>query len=241
MSQPEPAQWSEDNSQSYLAWADALVPRRAELFDAVTRLLASDQPGRMLELCCGAGILAERVLDACPQVTLTALDGSENMLRAAAERLARFGERVRLAPFRLEETGWRRGGPYRAIFSSLAVHHLDAAQKRCLFSDLLGLLAPGGRLVIADIVQPQEVAANRLAADHYDEIVKAQSLAQFGDGRAFERFTLYEWNPFTYPDPEVDKPSGLFEQLRWLAAAGFQSVDTYWLLAGHAVIGGVKD
>jgi hypothetical protein len=38
----------------------------------------------------------------------------------------------------------------------------------------------------------------------------------------------------------MDKPSGIFEQLRWLAAAGFTAVDAYWLQAGHAIYGGQK-
>ena len=38
----------------------------------------------------------------------------------------------------------------------------------------------------------------------------------------------------------MDKPSGLFEQLGWLEAAGFEAVDVYWLKAGHAIYGGQK-
>jgi hypothetical protein len=36
----------------------------------------------------------------------------------------------------------------------------------------------------------------------------------------------------------VDKPSPLFEQLKWLEAAGFESMDVYSMAAGHAVYGG---
>jgi hypothetical protein len=42
---------------------------------------------------------------------------------------------------------------------------------------------------------------------------------------------------YRHPDP-LDRPSGLFEQLRWLAEAGFTGVDCFWMSAGHAVYGG---
>ena len=48
-----------------------------------------------------------------------------------------------------------------------------------------------------------------------------------------------EDNSQTFPDP-MDKPSGLFEQLGWLEAAGFEAVDVYWLKAGHAIYGGQR-
>ena len=36
-------------------------------------------------------------------------------------------------------------------------------------------------------------------------------------------------------------PSPLFDQLAWLSEAGFEPVDCFWLLAGHAVYGGYKN
>jgi tRNA (cmo5U34)-methyltransferase len=39
----------------------------------------------------------------------------------------------------------------------------------------------------------------------------------------------------------MDKPSGVFEQLRWLEQASFRAVDIYWMKAGHAIYGGQKN
>lgn len=51
-----------------------------------------------------------------------------------------------------------------------------------------------------------------------------------------------DYGPYMVPDREypMDKPSPLFDQLQWLAAAGFQQVDTYWSKADHALFGGIK-
>ena len=42
-------------------------------------------------------------------------------------------------------------------------------------------------------------------------------------------------------DPEdIDKPSPLLTQLKWLEQAGFKAVDVFWMQAGHAIFGGWK-
>lgn len=64
-------------------------------------------------------------------------------------------------------------------------------------------------------------------------------MAYNGNTAMFEQFENTEWNIFEYPDP-MDKPSPVFDQLRWLEQAGFKAVDVYWLKAGHAIYGGQK-
>ena len=41
------------------------------------------------------------------------------------------------------------------------------------------------------------------------------------------------------PD-SIDKPSPLFDQLKWLDKAGFTDVDVFWMKVGHAIFGGRK-
>jgi tRNA (cmo5U34)-methyltransferase len=126
------------------------------------------------------------------------------------------------------------------VVSSLAIHHLDGTGKRELFRDVYRMLEPGGAFLIADLVMPASEAGLRLAARSWDEAVRERSLRLLGDERAFERFEEEKWNLYRYPDPEVDRPSGLYEQLTWLREAGFENVDVSWMRAGHAVFGGTK-
>ena len=59
-----------------------------------------------------------------------------------------------------------------------------------------------------------------------------------GSVALYERlFAGEHWNYFRYDDP-FDKPSPLFDQLQWLASAGFSDVDCFWMNAGHALYGG---
>jgi tRNA (cmo5U34)-methyltransferase len=127
------------------------------------------------------------------------------------------------------------------VVSSLAVHHLDADGKRELFADMHAIIAPGGALVLADLIQPTSPEGLGIAARLWDESTKERSLQLTGQLSSFERFQELGWNNYrsTTPDP-VDKPSTLFEQLTWLSEIGFERVDVFWMKAGHAIFGGYR-
>ncbi len=233
--------WDESTSQAFLDYGRYFVPDREAQVETICRLIPSfPGPSRILELCCGEGLLAEAVLERRPQAHLTGLDGSPAMLGRAGQRLARFGDRFAARQFDLAERDWRRpDGSYQAILSSLAIHHLDGPGKQSLYRDLYPMLSPGGVLLIADLIQPASPSGLETAAKAWDEAVRRQSLALDGHLAAFEVFEREGWNIFRHPDP-MDQPSGLLDQLRWLSATGFLAVDVYWLQAGHAIFGGRK-
>lgn len=233
--------WNEETSQAFLDYGRYFVPDRQIQIETLSRLIpAGPGPQQILELCCGEGLLAEAVLARLPQARLTGLDGSPAMLRNAEQRLARFADRFSSGAFDLAGQDWRRPEAlYQAILSSLAIHHLDSPGKRQLYQDLYRMLSSGGVLLIADLILPASPVGLENAAHFWDESVRQQALALDGQLDAFEFFEREGWNFFRHPDP-MDRPSGLFEQLSWLAQAGFQAVDVYWLQAGHAIYGGQK-
>ncbi len=107
---------------------------------------------RVLELGTGTGQTAERVLARHPSARLTGIDASAEMLAVARARLP--AERVDLHEGRLEDP--LPSGPFDVVVSALAVHHLDAAGKADLFRRAAQVLAPGGRLVVGDVVVPDD-------------------------------------------------------------------------------------
>ncbi|WP_117209501.1 class I SAM-dependent methyltransferase [Allorhizocola rhizosphaerae] len=227
------AVWSEEDSASFIRFAEHFVPDRAEQAAVVTAMV---DPGRgtVLDLCCGAGGLSRRLLLDHPDCRVVGLDASDAMLAEASRQLASFGDRFRAERFDLGSPEWRRRGTApAAVVSSLAVHHLTGDEKQALYRDMHELLAPGGSIVIADLVQPVGDRALELARRMWDEWVRAQ-----GD-EAHRAFHALEWSCFEYPD-ELDKPSPLRDQLQWLTEAGFGDVDAYWMKAGHAIFGGTK-
>jgi len=107
---------------------------------------------RLLELGTGTGETALRVLAGHPGATLTGIDASEPMLARARPRLP--GTDLRVA--RLQDP--LPDGPFGVVFSALAVHHLDAAEKASLFARVHAVLAPGGLFVLGDLIVPEDAA-----------------------------------------------------------------------------------
>jgi tRNA (cmo5U34)-methyltransferase len=233
--------WTEDDSATYRAIAAVAVPRRDEMMTAVmtTAPFAADDAVKILELGSGDGSLAEALLATFPRASLTALDGSESMRRAATLRLAPFGERARVAAFDLATLDWwDRMFGVDLIVSSLALHHLNDAKKQYLYKAAAERMSDRGALLIADLVDPQHPAARAAAADRWDALARRQADA-IGAPDLYQRFVDGHWNHFRFPDPS-DQPSALMHHLVWLRHAGFAAVDCVWLDAGHAVFGGFK-
>lgn len=236
--------WQESDSQDFIDYGRFFVPQREYQLQTIADLIPPpDSPARILELSCGEGLLAEVLLKRFPDVTVHGYDLSPAMLEQAQQRLAHFGRRFVPRQFELAQTEWRTGEPtFHAVVSSLTVHHLDGPDKLRLFLDLYPMLQPGGTLVIADLIAPTRPLGTAVAARAWDEAVRQRSRQLAGDDTAFEQFQRLKWNLYRYPvDPnvDIDKPSSLFDQLKWVEQAGFTAVDVHWALAGHIIYSGV--
>ena len=133
----------------YLARADQL-PHRGHGEDVLVRDLAGALPGRVLDLGCGDGRLTALVLDAYPESVATLVDMSPPMLAAAARRFD-GDERVTLISHDFADP-LPVDGPFDAVVSSLAVHHVSNDRKRALYAEIAELLSPGGVFGNLDIV-----------------------------------------------------------------------------------------
>jgi tRNA threonylcarbamoyl adenosine modification protein (Sua5/YciO/YrdC/YwlC family) len=109
---------------------------------------------RVLELGTGTGETAARLLERHPRARLVGVDESEGMLNAARERLPE--DRVDLRVGRLQDP--LPDGPFDLVASALCVHHLLGPEKRSLFARVRDALGPGGRFVLADVVDPADPA-----------------------------------------------------------------------------------
>lgn len=130
------------------------LPRYEELQDATAAATAGAgfEPREILELGTGTGETARRVLALHPGASLTGVDESPPMLEEARRALP--PEQLReLRVGRLQDP--LPSGPFDLVLSALAVHHLASAEKRELFQRVTGVLAPGGRFVLADVVIPE--------------------------------------------------------------------------------------
>lgn len=242
MNQPQ-SSWDEAASATFIDYGRYFVPdREVQMQTICDMLFATTVPFVLMELAHGEGLLAEMILEKFPQATVHGYDISPEMRQTAVKNLARFGERFHSHHFDLLEETWRSPDfTPQAVVTSLTVHHLDGPGKQRLFADMYRILAAEGALIIADLIEPVSALGNKVAATSWDTAVKERAQLVADNEDVFAEFEKLEWNLFRYPDPEVDKPSPLLAQLKWLEQAGFTAVDVYWLRAGHAIFGGYKE
>lgn len=136
---------------NYLAMMRREVPAYERLQEE-TAAATGTGARAVLELGTGTGQTAGRVLALHPAAGLVGLDASREMLRHARGVLP--ADRVELRVGRLEDP--LPDGRFDIIVSALTVHHLDAAGKADLFQRAGTVLAPSGRLVLGDVVTPED-------------------------------------------------------------------------------------
>jgi len=235
--------WSEETSLVFVNYGRYFIPEREYQMQVISELLSTLKgQNQIVDLCCGEGLLDELILDSHPAFTLQGFDGSVEMLHRAQERLSRFGGRFTCQRFELASSEWRKPQQtINAVISSMAIHHLTGSQKHKLFTDVFQMLAPYGIFIVADIVAHLDKMGENQTAEALDAIVRRRSIELDGNTAAFDFFRKERWNIFRYLDPEdIDKPSPLFDQLKWLEQSGFSNVDVHWMLAGHTIFSARK-
>ena len=235
--------WTEDDSRHFIDYGAYFVPERETQVNTICSVIPPPTDGAVIvEICCGEGLLCDALARRFPGAEIHALDGSETMLSLAKARLEAAGVAHRVAVIDLADIGWRAfDAPVHAFVSSLAIHHLDGPAKARLYQDLSAALVSGGVVVVCDLVEAQSEAGLDLWRRQWDDGVRERSLKLDGDERMLEFFRNDGWNYYADPgsDP-VDMPSGLFDQMRWMADAGMIGIDVHWLRAGHAIFSGRK-
>jgi tRNA (cmo5U34)-methyltransferase len=203
-----------------------LIPRYGEMIDALVWMLpfAAGDAMRVLDLGCGTGGVGARVLQQFPRACITCVDVAPPMLERARAKLAGSRDaRFVCGDFRagLEQ------GPFDAIVSSLALHHIETDEvKLAFYRDLLRALTPGGAFWNADVV---------LGASAAEQARYLERWTGFMTASVGERETHEVWLP---KHRDEDRPARLVDHLRWLEQVGFVDVDVAWKWFGFAVYGG---
>lgn len=237
--------WTEADSRQFLDLADVAVPGRREQLEVLLSLVPASESEAFLlaDLGCGGGVLLEQVLQRFPASRVAGYDGSETMRAAAAERLARFGDRATLHAFDLADDGWTSalGSGLRCVISSLCLHHAEDAAKQRAFREICTRLEPRGALLIADVIEPATPSAHRAADAAWHRIAREQSLTLTGSLDTYDEAVRKGWAPGEEAKDEPgEMPARLFDQLKWLEQAGFPHVDVFWMRAGIAIFGGYR-
>nr|WP_250279341.1 class I SAM-dependent methyltransferase [Frankia sp. Cppng1_Ct_nod] len=216
---------------TYDAQRRRLVPSFDLLYGAVAELVADT--GRadpaVLDLGAGTGLLSAAVRDAVPGARLHLFDGADPMLARARARLApgaagAAGAALPVVTTVADLTGPLPAGPFDAVVSALAIHHLDDPAKRNLFRRVHAVVEPGGVFVNLEQVNGPDDTLTRRYADIHER--RARTAGADDD----------EWNA-ALSRMAHDRCAPLEAQLAWLREAGFHQVDCVvkdWRFAVYA-------
>jgi tRNA (cmo5U34)-methyltransferase len=177
--------------------------------------LATPTPA-VLDLGAGTGLLSSAVRAAVPGARLTLVDGDGAMLAVARRRLGAVPTIVQDLASPLP------AGPFDAVVSALAIHHLDHAGKRDLFRRVRPTLRPGGIFVNAEQVSGPTPWQQRLYETIHEREARALGADDAEWGAAVARMSH-------------DRCAPVEQQVAWLREAGFERVDLAFKRHGFAV------
>src|SRR4051794_508545 len=197
------------HAQHYDAVRRRLVPPFDAFYGtAVAALeLVSGPVARVLDLGAGTGMLAGRVLAAHPAAEGGLFDGAPAMLERAR---AELGDRARYVEGDL--AGALPAGPWDAIVSALAIHHLAHEDKAGLFGRVFEGVRPGGVFVNAEQVLAPTPSLQERYEQHHRHEAHARGATEAEWRGALERMTH-------------DRCATVEDQLGWLRDAGFADAD----------------
>ena len=108
--------------------------------------------GRALEVGCGSGYGARLILEQFGAATVDAVDLDPTAVAAARRRLARYGDRVRLAigsATDLKAAVQAEDASYDAVFDFAILHHVE--DWRSAVGEVARVLRPGGRFYFDEV------------------------------------------------------------------------------------------
>jgi tRNA (cmo5U34)-methyltransferase len=214
-------------ARTYDAGRRKLIPEYETFYRTAVEVVGLRTPGkpvgRVLDLGAGTGLLSALVADAAPDSSVMLVDASADMLAMAPEQLGDAWPRCEsvVADFSMALPA----GPFDAVVSALAIHHLTHADKQTLFARVHDVLVPGGVFVNAE----QVAGPNDALDTHYRAVWDTQTRACGAtDGDLVEAAVRMA----------VDQCAPVETQCAWLRDAGFIDVDCFFKSWRFAVFGG---
>ena len=236
------------------------LPDREDRFTALIDAVqaGAERPDPLvLDLGCGPGSLATRLLARIPAATVIAVDADPVTLSLGRAAYAGVPG-LRFLDLDLRAPGWETGlgiEPGRhvdAVVSTTALHWLTAAELRELYRVLAGLLRPGGLFLDGDQLRLDE-ERNPVLARLDRTLEEAEGRRRFPDGHAED---WRQWWQAVAADPALagaaaerergtvrhHGPEGtlLAVHAEALRAAGFAEIGTLWQRGSNRLLAAVR-
>jgi tRNA (cmo5U34)-methyltransferase len=214
------------HAAEYTALRRRLVPAFDAFYGAAVAAIECRSGGpvaRVLDIGAGTGLLAAAVAERYPDARFELLDGSGEMLSEARERLDGRVTAVHVQ----DMADGLPAGPFDAVVSALAIHHLEDGDKRVLFGRVYDVSRPGAVFVNAEqVAGPTAELADRYRAT-WETMCRDLGASDVEIAAAKQR-------------RQYDRCADAESQLGWLRDAGFATADCVYKLWEEAVFVAVK-
>jgi tRNA (cmo5U34)-methyltransferase len=218
----------EDEAREFDRIILTLIPHYPTMVRALVEAIPFGKalPIRVIDLGCGTGMIAAKVLELFPSAQLTCLDLAENMIALARARLAYYPQVKYLVS---DFSDFDPDTEYDVVVSSLALHHLATDEhKHKFYRRIYRCLSPGGVFYNADVV---------LGSSDFLQDTCMNEWRRFMGKSVPKNEIEDKWIP---KYREEDRPAKLIDQLAWMAEIGFVDIDVIWKYYGFAVYGGIR-
>ena len=225
--------------KEYIDNADIYIVERRRLLEILKsfyrHFLSERGQNRILDLGCGDGIITHGLLKIDDSISATLIDGSEDMLNKARERLKEV-KNIQYIHASFQELLEKDilNSKFNFIVSSMAIHHLTMEGKRSLFRKIHSYLNGGGYFVNIDVVlaptDPLDIWYMELWQEWMDE---KKALLEIKGEPSTDIVKRYK-------DLEENKPNTLNAQLNAMKEIGFKDVDCFYKYGIFTIFGGKK-
>jgi tRNA (cmo5U34)-methyltransferase len=245
MNQPKPNTWLSSDSKElidyYLNAADVIVVERERciklLLDILGYHFKEERNLKILDLACGDGTITQRFNTAYPDHQYVLMDGSGDMIERAKAKL-HGAKNVTFIHESFEEFIDNEDATtkYDFIFSSNAIHHLDAIGKAKLYFKIYLMLNTDGLFINYDVVHPATERSEQWQLNMWRQWINEALIKK---GRS-EDVGRHDGLPDLYKSKQDNHPGPLLDQLRILEKIGFRDVDCFFKYGIFALFGGIK-
>ena len=238
MSKFEESLWADTEfSQNYRDDASIFLPFRRQFIEITKSLygyfINQNTETKILDLGCGDGLFIQELLKSFFPKSVTMVDGSNEMLEAARNRLGNA------ANLNFVHTSFQDllakeplNDNFDFIYSSLAIHHLPFNEKKLLYAYIYKLLSAGGCFVHYDVVVPLSEKIEKWYLSHWRQVIKGHP-----DKERSEKLLGI---PEQYKRNQDNIPDTLESQMEALELIGFREVDCFFKHGIFSLFGGFK-
>ena len=225
----------------YINAADVIVVERQRciklLLDIFSYHFKDKRNALILDLGCGDGTITKSFCDKYPDQQYVLMDGSGDMIERAKAKLhgvknVTFIHQSFEAFIDNEDATTK----YDFIFSSNAIHHLDAIGKAKLYFKIYLTLNTDGMFINYDVVQPASERSEQWQFNMWRQWMN-EALIRTGSSEDVGR---HDGLPDLYKSKQDNHPGPLLDQLQILEKIGFRDVDCFFKYGIFALFGGIK-